>query len=410
MARQPLGSVIPNLLHDSGPPLHYFLARFGSIEALRMLSLVFAAVQFVLVIRRSLLAAALLAVYPPAVLFAADARAYALCALFVTAAVIALDDGRPWVAALLLVLAAYSHYYGVLFFPVLLVRGRWSRVTGLGGSSSSDEAALETRDLRPVTRVAMLFAALVLFVPGFYLAFQQPAAALRWNREALWAPLANISFAGLYPYALFATAPVILVIVALIALLVALSGRLRAIAAAVIIPLVLVIGFHLAGRPVYFPMRFECVIAGPLALWIASAASGRIRRIAAAALMVIGAITVALGIVDHFHRPADSYRQAALALRGTTAPIVATGYLYLESVMAVNRPVIAWPAEQAQHPGWRAAAPPDPRALPSAPFIWIGERYAPEVRVLREARALRLLFVNERAIVVRAEGLTPPVH
>ena len=35
MARQPASNVLPNLLHDSGPPLYYWLARFDSVVALR---------------------------------------------------------------------------------------------------------------------------------------------------------------------------------------------------------------------------------------------------------------------------------------------------------------------------------------------------------------------------------------
>ncbi|HSP16169.1 MAG TPA: hypothetical protein VLV78_15590 [Thermoanaerobaculia bacterium] len=390
MARQPFSQIIPNLFHDSGPPLHYFLARFDSVVALRWMSLVFAAIQFVLVMRKSLLGAALLAVYPPAVLFAADARAYALCALLVTAGVIALDAERPLLAAALLVLAAYSHSYGVLLFPVLLLDRKGFRA---------------------------LFAAIVLFLPGFFLAFHQPAQALRWNRESLLAPLANLSFAGMYPYALFAAAPLALVVIALALLVIALWRPVwRPVsrpAIAVLLPLGLVTAFHLAGRPVYFPMRFEAVIAGPLALWLGRSLCQwprHARQLIAAGLLLMGSLTISLAIADHLGRPLDAYREAALGLRGTSETVVATGYLYLETVVALNRPVIAWPAEQAQHPGWRATLPPDPHALPPGPFLWVGERYAPELRVLREARSLRPLFWNERALVARAPGLTPPVH
>ncbi|MGZ8796280.1 MAG: hypothetical protein ACXW2F_02960, partial [Thermoanaerobaculia bacterium] len=127
MARQPLRSIAPALLHDSGPPLYYFIARFDSVVALRLLSLLFASIQFVLIARRSLLAGALIALYPPAALFAVDARSYALCALFVTIGVLQLET-RPFAAALAFALAAHTHYYGVLFFPVLLFRPRASRV------------------------------------------------------------------------------------------------------------------------------------------------------------------------------------------------------------------------------------------------------------------------------------------
>ncbi len=407
MARQPLSRIIPNLLHDSGPPLYYFLARIDSVVVQRWTSLIFATTAFLFVMKRSLLSGALLALYPPAVLFAVDARAYALCALFVTTAVMALDDEHPWAAAVLLVLAAYSHYYGVLFFPVLLFGTRY-RVSGTGGSSASGKNAPDTGYPIP-NRIREFLLAIVLFLPGFYLALQQPAQALKWNREPLWAPLANLSFAGMYPYALFAAVPVVLVVVALVVLVIGLSGRVPTVAAAVVVPLVLVVAFHVAGRPVYFPMRFESVIAGPLVLWLGSA-QGRVRQFAAVLLIAIGAMAVSLGGVDHLGRPLDPYREAALMLRGTREPVVATGYLYLETVVALNRPVIAWPAEQAQHPGWRSTARPDPHALPPAPFLWIGERFAPELAALREVKALQPLFVNERALVARTGSLTPPVH
>src|SRR6201999_972797 len=70
------------------------------------------------------LAAALLAVHPPSVLFAVDARAYALCAMFSTIGVVALARWQASadasaarrlliVATGAFVLAAWSHYYGV---------------------------------------------------------------------------------------------------------------------------------------------------------------------------------------------------------------------------------------------------------------------------------------------------------
>ncbi|HSP35454.1 MAG TPA: hypothetical protein VLU46_14160 [Thermoanaerobaculia bacterium] len=384
MARQPLSRVIPNLLHDSGPPLFYFLARFDSVIALRWLSLAFAAVQFALVAKRSTWSAALLALYPPAVLFAVDARAYALCALFVTAGVIALEAEKPLVAACFFALAAHAHYYGVLFFPVLLVR----------------------------KKVLPFLLAVILFGPGFILAWKQPAEALKWNREALFAPLANLSFAGMYPYALFAAGPVLLVAIGLVALAVAGSRSMRY-ADAVLVPLVLVLAFHVAGRPVYFPMRFEAVIAGPLVLWLGSSLFEWpvvMRRALGAALLAIAVASVAIGIADHERRPLDPYREAAIQLNAVNAPIVATGYLYLESVVTADRPITAWPADQALHPGWRSRAKADPRALPPSSFVWIGERFAPELQLLREARSVRPLFSNGRTLIARVAALTPPVH
>jgi hypothetical protein len=203
-------------------------------------------------------------------------------------------------------------------------------------------------------------------------------------------------------------------LIALVVLIAAVSRSMR-FAPAVLVPLALVALFHLAGRPVYFPMRFEAVIAGPLTLWLGDSLNAWTiswRRTFAIPLAIIGAISIAIGVIDHERRPLDPYRQAALALQhqATTKPVVATGYCYLEAVIALNRPVMAWPAEQAQHPGWRATTPPAPSALPSVPFLWFGERFAPELTLLRGVKAVRPLFWNERALVADARDLTSPVH
>jgi hypothetical protein len=390
MARQPMSHIVPNLLHDSGPPLYYFIARFDSIVALRLLSLVFATIQFALVARRSLLAGVLLALYPPAALFAVDARAYALCAMFVTIGVLAVDSKKYLLAAFSFALAAHAHYYGVLFFPLLLIGA-------------------------PRRRSIYSFClAILLFLPGFILATKQPAEAMRWNRESLFAPFTNLSFAGAYPYALFAGAPVAVALIALVVLIAALSRSMR-FAPAVLVPLALVVVFHVIGRPIYFPMRFEAVIAGPLTLWLGHSLflwTPAWRRTFAIPLAILGAVSIAIGVIDHERRPLDPYRQAALALQhhASAEPIVATGYCYLEAVTALNRPVVAWPAEQAQHPGWRATTPADPRELPSVPFLWFGERSAPELTVLRGVKTVRPLLSNERALVADATDLTAPVH
>ncbi len=415
MARQPFSHIIANLLSDSGPPLYYFLARFDSVMALRCLSLAFACAQFVIVARFSWTSALILAVYPPAALFAVDARAYALCGLFVTAGVIAMRRQKLELAAVMFVLAAYSHYYGVLFFPLPLA--------GEGPAKR---------------RARAVFLEAILFIPGFLMASHQPAAATTWNREPIWAPVINFSTAGRYPEALFTPALWIVVAIAMVLLFVAAeeSGRLgRSRRAsrpatdsdraggpvtagetlrlrsgqapallAVIIPIILAIAFQLAGKHIYFPMRFEAVLAGPIALWLGSA---RPRFVIPLAL--IGGYVIVAGTFDHARRPPDPYREAAVILARSAKPddtIVATGYLYLETAVALNRPVIAWPKEQALHPGWRATAAANPKDLPREPFIWIGERGAPELSSLTGVRSVRPLFTNERTII----GLTRPLH
>ena len=368
MARHPFGQILPNLVLDSGPPLYYFVARFDSVTALRVLSLVFATVQFGLIYRRSWVAAALLAVFPPAALFAVDARAYALCALLATIGVLKLD--HPFVAAPAFVLAAYTHYYGVLFFPLLLLNPK-SKIQNLKSFAL----------------------ALILFAPGFVRAMQQPRDSMAWASREM--PV-NLSFAGLYPEALFRPSPVWLVVIALLLLLL---FRLNRFAAAVFVPLA---GAVVLG--VYFPMRFESVIAGPLVLWLGGQEG---RRWAQAVLIAIGAFTLYRGAADHLRRPLDPYREAALELRKHVRAgdqVIATGYLYLETAIAMDGvgalPTLrAYPAEQASHPGWRAA--PRREVLPRRDFLWIGERQAPELGFIREVRTVTPLFVNERAVIAR---------
>ena len=377
MARQPAGNILPNLLHDSGPPLYYYLARLDSVLALRWLSLTFATAQFLLVAWRSPIAGALIAVFPPAVLFAVDARSYALCALFVTVGVLAWERDRPWLAVLALVLAAYTHYYGVLFFPLLA--------------------------FRKSSRLALPLAVL-LFIPGFLLASRQPAEAIAWVREPWWKPFAGFSTAAPYPEALFSPAPAALTLAAMLLFIGAVSRSWRY-AAAALVPFVAAIGLALIGRPVYFPMRFESVLATPLVLWAASGLErwGRRPRLAIlAGLSAAGVLALLLGILDHRSRPEDPYREAAEVLRRSISsdePVYATGYLYLESAVALGRHVDALPREQAVHPGWRATE--RIRELPAESFLWIVERGSVELADVATRRRVIPLFTNERAAIVR---------
>jgi hypothetical protein len=341
------GGILHALKSDSGPPLYYFLVfLFGHA---RIVSLVAATVALIALLReRQMIAACLLAVFPPAVLFAVDGRAYALCAMFVTLGVIALDRDRPYRAALWLVLAAYSHYYGLLFFPLV-------------------------RRLKP----ALLF---LLFLPGLWLALQQPREAIAWMRH----------FA--YPDALFMRPPMILALLMIVATVGAgfslLRDRLKPVptVARWLVPAILSI-------PIYVPFRFESVVATPLMQWLAGA-----RRLVLIALGACFATWTIIGIVEHRHRPIDDYSDAAMHVRDARERVVASGYLYLYT--ALQRPVTAFPREQAEHPGWRADATAG-SAVPRGTFLWIGERGAPELEILRRTRAVRPVYVNARAMIVR---------
>lgn len=115
-------------------------------------------------------------------------------------------------------------------------------------------------------------------------------------------------------------------------------------------------------------------------------------------LIAIGLLVCAFGIVDHATRPVDDYRAAAERVRSAPGLVVASGYLYLETVTL--RPAMAFPAEQALHPGWRATATSGSE-LPRGPFIWVGERLAPELALIRSSRQITPIYVNEHAAVVK---------
>jgi hypothetical protein len=284
--------------------------------------------------------------------------------MFVTIGVLALDRDRYGAGAAAFVLAAYSHSYGFLFFPLLIRSWR------------------------------SLAVALVASAPALWLALHQPAAATAWiGRTPSW------------PDALFARPPLAL----------AVTGIVLAIAAAVhwnrfttmaAVPVACAIVLAIAGRPVYLPMRFESVIAPPLMLAVATSLQSwkpPVRRALFASLALIGVIVCYLGTLEHARRPLDNYRAAALwaaAHVPANARLVASGYCYLETVVNARPDAIAFPPEQGEHPGWRAFPPPG-SAPPPAPFYWIGERAAPELSILRRAQGVEPLYVNARAVVAR---------
>jgi len=364
------GGILQALHYDSGPPLYYFIVHLignPPLLILRAVSLLFATIALAaMLMKRQFTAAALLAVFPPAVLFAVDARAYALCAMFVTIGILALDSDRPYAAALAFVAAAYSHYYGALFFPLLLLR--------VGPAPSPAKRRVSAAEGGGATLLSI-----ALFAPGMWLALHQPRGSMAWI-----GPIPQ------YPEALFARPPIWLLMVA-VGLLVVAGYRLNRYTAMTLMPLALALALR-----IYFPLRFESIIAAPLVFWLAASA----RRVLIAPLIAIGVGICAFGIIDHLQRPIDDYRAAAMYVRDAREPVVASGYLYLETI--TFRPAMAFPAEQALHPGWRATAKSGSE-LPRGTFIWVGERFAPELVLIRQSRRITPLYVNGRAAVVKVD-------
>jgi hypothetical protein len=363
IARKSFAGIVDALRLDSGPPLYYFLVHLAPSPRLVSLAAALATV-LALLQKRHFTAATLLALFPPAVLFAVDGRAYALCAMFVTVGLLALEDDRDWLAAFAFVLAAYSHYYGVLFFPLLL--------------------------RRPKTLVVTL-----LFAPQLWLALHQPSDAMAWVQGVR------------YPEALFPPIPMILLVAAVALIAVSVARGWNLFAPATVVPVAMVLVFAVAGRAIYVPLRFESVLAPPLLLWIGTAVEAWpdwIRRALVVSLsLVFGAVTF-LGIADHANRIRTPSAALVAVVEADREPVVATGYDYLETVLA-RRDAIAFPREQALHPGWRANLPaPELRReldrLPPA-FVWVGEAAAPELRILRERFTVRPVYSDGGALVAR---------
>jgi hypothetical protein len=393
VAQHPFGEILQHLRFDSGPPLYYMIARSTSVEALRWLSLAFAFAAWLLIVTRRELGPArftaglLLAAYPAAAYFATEGRGYALCALFVTAGVLAVDQRKELLGAAALVAAAYTHYYGVFFFPLLLL----------------------TRRRRGIAAFAV---ACTLFLPGVLLALHQPRAATLWNvYQPLFAPVWNLSFALQSNPGLLPPAPWPLVALAVVVLAVAVSRSFR-FGPAVLIPVAFAIAFTLAGRIVYYPLRFESVVAGPLVLWAATSLERwrpELRRLLTATLVLIGLIFLVRGTLAHFWRPLDATTTVAVWSRTHVSPrepLVAVGLCYLPAVMYTHRDVIPFPAEQALHPGWWWI-PSEPQVrgdmahLP-AEFVCIANRITPELRFLATRYRMQLLYSCGENVVVRA--------
>jgi hypothetical protein len=157
---------------------------------------------------------------------------------------------------------------------------------------------------------------------------------------------------------------------------------------------------------VYVPMRFESVIATPLALCIAEgvkARKGILQEALASVLLGAAAIWSVVGIIDHANRPVDDYRRAASWAAMNVSKqerLVASGYLYLETIEAGRPDAFAFPMEQAIHPGWRALATVKD-VVPQPPFVWIGERGSRELALVAVHHRVEPLCINDRAMVAR---------
>jgi hypothetical protein len=381
MARRPFSAILPTLLTDSGPPLYYFLARIPSVMGERVLSITFAAVPLFLLLRQKRwIAAMLLTIHPAAAILGATGRPYALCGALIAIGVLLMERDRVGGAAVAFVAAAYTHFAAAFFLPTLLLAHvSWRR------------------------RIVVSALAAIAFAPGLWLSLQQPRAATAWMElPDLGGVMNALAFIGDDP-----VLPLWVMIAAFV--LTAITGsRSRRLMPIVLIPLLLCLGVSLV-RPAYFPIRFASLLAFPLVLWIADPLEQwgrRTRIVLLSALIAVGFGSILAGVITHMQRPLSDYRMAAIALPHAAGPndvIVATGYLYLESVYQLgDARVRAFPPEQGVHPGWRVPARREvsTASLPAGPFVWIGERGSPELVAIRRERRGRLLYENANALIV----------
>lgn len=429
ISQKSIGDVIAALRSDSGPPLYYLATHFmvtgaaavAQVYSVRFFSLVlgFGSLAALWLARplgeARYVAAILLAFFPPHLYFSSEARPYALCALLIGGASLLLVSERPrdlWLAAGLIVAAAYTHYYAVLFFPVPLL------IALYGGKRAS------------IRRSAFATAAIgAAYIPGFLLAVRQPGEAIEWMHP--WPPLEialsairHLGFAAPFPTRFLATPPGWLqwTSAALVAIVLGWglrrSARARVFGLMVLIPLAGSIALAVLGRPVYFPMRFESVLAVPVVAMLALSMGElprRARAVVLAAFVALGGWVCYRATTDRALWRPDAYRETAEFARseiGAQTTLVASGPQYLELVgqrdPKWNPRVVPFPSSQGLHPGWRAE---EPRAVLDAErerltaqfgpsLVWVGDYGSDEMISLTRVFGSTVLFRRAQVIML----------
>jgi len=384
LARQPAAEIVEALRLDSGPPLHYVLARLVLLPlgaspgpsdiAVRILSLAASLLHLpllVLVARRlgrpeaGLPAAALYALFPIAVDYAAEGRAYAIASLLVLAAferALALREqptaGRAVALAFATGGAVLFHYLAL--FPVAGLAALFPSSTG--------------RTRRLLTAAGGGGA--LLFLPWLPVALRQPSASMAWSREAPFAmaPLhlpVNLGF-GISPLSggLALLVPLSLLVLGA-ALFAAWRSAFRPVAAVFLAGVSLLLLAHLVLRAVLLPER-SAVLFLPLVALLLAGAPRPVPLLSAAASLV--------GLVLSLRSMAAPSPGETLA--GLVRPLVAEG----RSVCATGLwgPELDYRLARAGLPGRVVLFPSDVVRHRG----WYHEEEAGSDRLLAEARAL----------------------
>ncbi|HEV8611724.1 MAG TPA: hypothetical protein VGS98_16840 [Thermoanaerobaculia bacterium] len=368
------------LENDSGPPLFYVLEKpfvyagerfFSSDVVARALPFAATIALFAGAIalatapsrRRFLL---LSAASPLLLLYAAEARAYALTALlglalFLLALVV---SERPRLLAAILLLTAailYTHYLGIFVVAALAI-----------------VAAAEKRRQSALA----LLAGAALFAFWVPVMARQPRQAVAWMHEPpselVTGILSSLGGAGDIPHPFGPPLPTALVAAGIsltVILALSLAGRwrdnvdLRRGSAF----LVLFFGgvvFASIARPVAFAGRTEMAIL-PVWMWMVARAAdeSRAARIASLAVVIVAAASSAILIAAPREPPAPARALEFIEQAARPGDILFAGaHFYLPARLAADRgrlrvPVHAFPLEQAEHPGWSVPRWPRPEDL-----------------------------------------------
>lgn len=429
MARRSAGEILATLRDDSGPPLHYLVSRLvllpfpgaghGDI-AVRLVSLVASLLHLPLLLavgrklgdpRLGARAAALFALFPLAIDFAAEGRAYALASLLALAALdraLALCERPRARDAVLLALAggaaALTHYLAILpicALALLLPRanGRGALAAGLAGAG-------------------------LLFSPWLPVALHQPRASMAWSAgtppaETASRFLANLAF-GVDP-----TGGWILPL-AILGLATLGLALLRARTALATVPAVspLLLGgvallflLQAVTGAALLPQRSALPFL-PLACLVLAGA----RPPAGAALLVVLGAWVARLLAPPTVNPGTELARTLLPLARQGATVCAPGLWgpdldYRLAAGGAPGRVLLFPSEVARHRGWFDDDDADPAALaveaealvsrPDAPRLWVIPTAGKAAGALGDALDGRSTRILGRAPLFTVVSLAP---
>jgi hypothetical protein len=357
------------LRSDSGPPLFYFLEK-PFVAVAEALALPDAAARVLPFLALAVLFAGartlppggarrrfvwLAASAPLFLLYSAEARTYALLALFgfVLFLLVVRDAAgfRGFVAiALAAALCLWTHYLALFLLVSLLF------------------AALRERRKRSALALAT---GLALFLPWSPILLAQPAAAISWMREpARTIPLAFLAALGggariPGPFGPPLPEPLLWLAgaagVALLAGLFAVrpedtAGRIGLATVLSTLAGILLVSLW---RPVAFPGRSEMVVL-PIWIWIVARSADRSRALHSIAGAAAGIGAIACVLICAAPRPSRSTDTALPALEAAARPgdlVIATVSFYLPARLARDRGRLAgelhaFPADLEDHPGW----------------------------------------------------------